>query len=311
VPTTTRLLEGWPRVGWAVGLGVACGNAFSVKMTGLATPALVGVESALAIWFLRRPAPWRDLFTVLAAGLAVYVAYFAMHFYLLTRHGDGDSEFMSLQFQKTIKENPNYDPTAVWEGFWWTLVTINIRMVVHNANILEPHPWQSRWNEWLFNERGVSYYGKDLPFTYTAHMYLIGNHAIHWSVLFGLAGLVAMGLLYLRYRTAPLYAAGLEACRPFFAQATFCLAVYMLNMAPYFGVARSTFAYHYMPALVYGELILALVIQQLAGPKFFPLATKLFVLVIGLVWAYYTPWIYGFPLTNDGHERRRWNPRWN
>jgi dolichyl-phosphate-mannose--protein O-mannosyl transferase len=304
-----RLL-GWERVRWAVLVGLCCGNAFSVKMTGLATPALVGIESALGIWFLRRPAPWRDLFLVLFTGVAIYVAYFAQHFYLLTRHGDGDDEFMSLQFQSTIKENKHYDPAAVWEGFWYTLVTLNIRMVVHNANILEPHPWQSKWWEWLFNLRGVSYYGKDLPFTYTAHMYLIGNHAIHWSVLIALGILAVMLLLFQRYRSFSGFSA-LENCRPFFAQTTFCLAVYLLNLAPYVGVARSTFAYHYMPALVYGELIVARSIQVLAGPRYTALATKLALAAIGLVWFHYTPWIYGFPLTNDGHQRRRWIERWN
>jgi hypothetical protein len=77
------------------------------------------------------------------------------------------------------------------------------------------------------------------------------------------------------------------------AALAFCALGWVLNLAPYAGVARTCFAYHYMPALVYGELILALVIQQLAGPRYFPLAAKLAILAVGLVWAYFTPWIYG------------------
>ena len=306
-----RLLEGWARVQWAVGLGLCCGNAFSVKMTGLATPALIGLESALGLWFLKRPAQWRDLFTVLFTGLALYTAYFGMHFYLLTRHGDGDDEFMNEAFRKTILENKIYDPTAVWEGFWKTVVDLNIRMVVHNANILEPHPWQSKWWEWVFNLRGVSYYGKDLPLTYTAHMYLIGNHAIHWSVIVGLAGFCVLALFFFRYRNMPRFAPWMRHFNAYFAQASFCLAVYALNMAPYMAVARSTFCYHYMPALVYGELIVARTLDLIAGPRWTGLATKLFLAAVGLVWFHYTPWIYGFPLTNDGHQRRRWIERWN
>ena len=80
-------------------------------------------------------------------------------------------------------------------------------------------------------------------------------------------------------------------------------------MAPYMAVARSTFCYHYMPALVYGELIVARSLDLLAGPRYNGLVTKLFLAVIGLVWFHYTPWIYGFPLTNDGHQRRRWIER--
>ena len=338
---TPQRLEGWERVRWALWLGVCCGNAISVKMTGLATPAVIGMESALGLWFLKRPAQWRDLFTVLGAAVFVYVAYFAQHFYLLTRHGDGDAEFMDLTFQRTIKENSNYDPTARWDGFFRTMVDLNVRMVVHNANILEPHPWQSRWNEWMFNKRGVSYYGKDLPLTYTAHMYLIGNHAIHWSVVLVLALFPVLTLFYLRYRNMPRFAEWLGAFKPYFAQCSFCLMVYFVNMAPYVAVARSTFCYHYMPALVYGELMVARTIDLLAGPRWRVFATKVYLAIIGLVWFHYTPWIvrcarararpfpasppclrisrtqrtltpqYGFPLTNDGHERRRWEPRWN
>jgi len=301
------------RIWWAVGLGLCCGNAFSVKMTGLATPALVGMESALGIWFLRRPARWLDLVMVLATGLAIYSFYFAIHFYLLTRHGDGDDEFMNLAFRKTIKENKDYEEGAVWEGFWKTMIELNIRMVVHNANILEPHPWQSKWWEWVFNLRGVSYYGKDKPYTYTDHMYLIGNHAIHLSVVGGLCLFVVICGFFLRYRNQRFYKEWLAspALSNYFAQASFCLAVYLLNMAPYVAVARSTFCYHYMPALVYGELIVARSIETLAGPRYVGIATKLFIALIGLVWFYYTPWIYGMGLTNDGHQRRRWIDRWN
>lgn len=57
----------------------------------------------------------------------------------------------------------NYDPTGraladyrSTEGFWWTMISHNARMIKHNANILAPHPWQSTWWEWLIDARGVS-----------------------------------------------------------------------------------------------------------------------------------------------------------
>lgn len=43
-PTSARRMgDGWWK--WCVAIGLCCGNAFSVKMTGLATPALIGLES--------------------------------------------------------------------------------------------------------------------------------------------------------------------------------------------------------------------------------------------------------------------------
>jgi dolichyl-phosphate-mannose--protein O-mannosyl transferase len=95
------------------------------------------------------------------------------------------------------------------------------------------------------------------------------------------------------------------------ASAAFCLLGWLINLLPYSFIHRTTFAYHYMPALVYGELIVARSIQVLAGPRYTPMAAKLYLGAVGLVWLHYTPWIYGMGLTNDGHQRRRWIDRWN
>ena len=54
---------------------------------------------------------------------------------------------------------PHYDPNATWEGFWWTALTLNKRMVVHNAAILAPHHWQSKWYEWLLVSDGCGCWG--------------------------------------------------------------------------------------------------------------------------------------------------------
>ena len=187
---------------WCLLMGVVCANAFSVKMTGLVTPFLIAIESFFAIWFLRKGVPILDGIKIAIIATLTYSFWFALHFAILIRHGDGDEEFMTERFQSTLLESKYYDPNATWEGFWWTLYTLNRRMIVHNANILAPHPWMSSWYEWILNLRGVSYYGKDQKHSYTAAVYLIGNHAIHMGVILGIIGFgVAIGL-YLRLRPA-------------------------------------------------------------------------------------------------------------
>ena len=342
-PSEMSLTE---RTIWCLALGFFCANSFSIKMTGAVTPFMIAVESFFGLMFLKRGAMFLDLLSILCSGIFTYMFWFACHFAILTRHGDGDEEFMSEQFQSTLLENKFYNPTARWEGFLYTFYELNKRMIVHNANILAPHPWMSSWWEWVLNLRGVAYYGKDLPFTYTAAVYLIGNHAIHILVIAGfvlffvLIGLhlrvrpfaerlMALGKLHGEsfassdgYLASPITTARspitslslsdptIRSLNLFFASGAFCVAAYCINLIPYLGVARSTFIYHYMPALIYGELLLARVIEHIAG-KHTPIASRVVLLVVGLVWLHYTPWIYGFPLTNDGHARRRWNPRWD
>ena len=45
----------------------------------------------------------------------------------------------------------------------------------------------------------------------------------------------------------------------------FCVLTYALNLLPYIAVNRSAFCYHYMPALMYAELLSALTMDRLFG----------------------------------------------
>ena len=159
-----RVMSVQERAWWAVAVGLVCGCAFSVKMTGLATPAIIGLESFFGLWFLRRTVRFPDLLLTLFSGLTIYTFFFAIHFWLCFKTGDGDA-YMTYLFQTTLKGSRLFNPKAVWEGFWWNLFYLNHRMVVHNASILEPHPWQTSWWEWVLNLRGLLYYSKDTVFT--------------------------------------------------------------------------------------------------------------------------------------------------
>lgn len=175
---------------------------------------------------------------------------------------------------------------------------------------LSPLPARDRPSEQ--NIRGVSYYGKDVPGTpYSTHIYLIGNHALHYGVLGAWALFAAAALLYVRYRNDWALGPGLARFKPFFAQAAFCALVYVVNLAPYVGVARSTFIYHYMPALLYAELLAAITVDWFAGPRWRGVAVRVYAVLVASVFLFNYPWVFAFPITNDGHARRRWLPRWN
>jgi hypothetical protein len=99
------------RYAWLVWMGVVCGNAVSVKWTGLATPGLVALESFFGLAYLRAPVELLDGLVIAAVAFATYAWYFWLHFALLPRTGDGDG-FMRAEFQRTLIGNPSYDPAA-------------------------------------------------------------------------------------------------------------------------------------------------------------------------------------------------------
>ena len=219
------------------------------------------------------------------------------------------------QFQASIIGSATHDASGKalrdwrWqEGFWWTMITHNARMIKHNANILAPHPWQTTWWEWVWCLRGLAYYGHDFPGGYHANVYLLGNPAVIWPAIACVLAAAVICVIYTRYRArAP---AGDDLHR-FAGQATFCLLGYFFNLLPYLGVVRSTFVYHYMPALVFAQILSARVFETLTPVRYRAAAFKVVVLVVALVFVYFSPWIYALPMQQEAHARRRWLPRWD
>jgi dolichyl-phosphate-mannose--protein O-mannosyl transferase len=305
------------RMLWALGVGFLGGCAFSVKHTGLATPGLIGVEAALGVWFLAQPLPLVDLCAYIVGMAASYSLWFAFHFRsFVYSHGTlkQEQEFMTPQFQSLLIGSDTYDPAATWtEGFWWTMVTFNLRMVAHSAATTQPHTWGSRYWQWITNARGVSYWGSSMGTAEDkSSMYLIGSPLSTWAVALVMAALPA--LLIAAQRTAwyksgeltlglPLVATFRAAWTPTTAAAAvFCAVGWGLNLLPYIIIDRTTFAYHYLPALLYGHLTLALLVDSFLGDwgNLGGLA------VAGATWWYYMPWVYAIPLTEEQHAARRW-----
>ncbi|RYG55847.1 hypothetical protein EON66_04330 [archaeon] len=111
------------RVAYAIVVGVTCVNCVSIKFTGLATPGLIGLESLLAMFFLKRSIPLFDLLVVLLTGFLTFATYYWIHFSLLPFSGDGDG-FMPWEFQQSLLNSTNYDPTVEPPSFPYMLYEV-------------------------------------------------------------------------------------------------------------------------------------------------------------------------------------------
>ena len=171
-----RFFFGPQRWAWLVWMGLVTSNCVAIKWTGLATPAMVGLESLLAIGFLETAIPFWELLIVLAVAAANYTWYFVVHFALMPKSGDGDA-FMKIEFQRKLIGNPNYDPLADHPGFWPSFFYLNAEMLRANARIQVRHAWESKWWEWPLNMRGILYYARD-----GANVYLLGNSFVLWPL---------------------------------------------------------------------------------------------------------------------------------
>ena len=95
---------------------------------------------------------------------------------------------------------------------------------------------------------------------------LPGNPLVLWPMLFFLALTAVLVAAYVRYKREP--GLGLDThFSSFFSVVAFCVLTYSLNLLPYIAVNRSAFCYHYMPALMYAEVLSALTMDRLFGER--------------------------------------------
>lgn len=293
--------------------GAVAGLALSIKHTALATPALIAVVSFFGLHFIESPLSTRDCVLAGSSGLVTYMIPFYIMFQSLWLSGGKYDNFMPLHFRKTLINNADYDPKARRKPFLWLFIYLNGRMVGSNASIKKRHTWESKWYQWIVNWRGVLYYvlkskdenGEQLR----AQIYLLGNPVVIYLVLLCVFVFSVMLFLAVRYRQSLQKLVVLRKFKGSKGDGTFLLFGWLCNLLPYLLVTRAAFIYHYLPGLFYGQLLCGLLVD-LIPKKARIVVVSILVILMASALLYWSPWIYSFPLTQQGHSRRRWLPRW-
>lgn len=298
--------------------GLCAGMALCIKHTALATPALIAIVSFFGLHFLAEPLAVREY---LFAGAIAVVAYTLPFYPLLTRRwttGDKYDKFMKYlpAFQKTIIDSKMYDPVATRPNFLKSFLFMNYRMLASNMNVKKRHTWESTWWQWIVNWRGVLYYTKRLypleegkPRAPKAIIYLIGNPVE--SVLVLACVLVFTATILVLSRAKGDSKAKLRFVKMYNVHTgMYLLAGWVCNLAPYLLVRRAAFLYHYMPALFYGQLLSGVIVDFLP-PRARKPVVALLCAALAAAFVYWSPWIYGFYITDRQHKARQWMRRWN
>ena len=272
--------------------GICFGLSLSVKWTSLAFLA-IALAAAIFGFFKKhhlKDLLWRSSILIAAAGF-VYVSVFAIHFKLLPKPGAG-SAFMSQVFQDELIANRDKSLPAARLSFWEKFIELNKVMYKSSAGLTATHPDGSFWYEWPLMKKPVYYWVKSVP-PKTATIYLIGNPVIWWLVLGGVGVSIFIIILTrkLRRRLTPLI--------------YLFLFSYLINLLPFIFVKRVAFLYHYLPSLIFGILILALLMEKFVLTNFskshrIAYALLLFAVVIGFL--ILAPITYGLPVEQGIHD---------
>lgn len=212
----------------------------------------------------------------------VYLAPFWIHFQLLPHSGTGDA-FMSQPFQQELQYGRGNVSQPL--NFWQKFTELNKTMYTANASLTAEHPFGSKWFNWPFNSKPVYYWTQDnstSPSAQPARIYLSGNFLLWW--LSGLA------LIFTLLATAT------KGGRRWLSPAFYILVLgYFANLLPFLLVNRVAFLYHYLPAIMYGILILSLWLSKL-----WPKEKIIFSVTMGLIlfsFVSLSPLSYGWPLS--------------
>jgi dolichyl-phosphate-mannose--protein O-mannosyl transferase len=273
--------------------GLAAGAALSVKWTGLAPSGLILVLLFLEMFRKKKffsPAKTpRTIFghlgrlsaksaIFISSAALVYAAGFYFHFLFLNKSGPGDA-FMTPAFQKTLQGGEYQNNDLPVPGFWRKFAELNKTMYAANAGLSATHPFSSRWYEWPLGRRPIYYWNSrgNPAGDKVADIWLSGNPFNWW--LGGLA--VILTALTFIFRSVR---------RAFNETTFFLLFAYFASLLPFIFVSRVAFLYHYLPALTFAFIILAIKIdgilkQRMSRAVFFGLAALFFLIL--------TPTSYG------------------
>lgn len=210
--------------------------AIGVKWTALATPALVALVSIFGKPFPRQGRlKWGEMGLAGSIAFVVYVALFYIHFWLLPNSGQGDA-FMRNEFQRTLIGAKQYVEGYQGPGFVRNFLYLNKVMYTANAHIKTRHRWESKWYQWVINQRGLLYFNElEENTSFMRKIYLIVNPAV---TVVSLASILAFLVIVFAIYLPKKWAGELHPnsrLPGFAARGAFLFAGYVVNILPYVG----------------------------------------------------------------------------
>lgn len=270
----------WKSYGvWAL-FGASAAAAFLVKLTGL----FVIVTFPFYLFKLWKTEAWPRLvhFSLVFGGafLVTFVLVWQIHFSLLTNY-DPNSHYELSELQRALLEgrsNPNpleKFSIQITDSYQFIL---KFHENIPALDLNKPDEIGSAWYQWPLGGRAIPYRWES-----NSHLvkmiYLIGNPAVWLISLLGVLG----GLGFLLVHLFRIHSS------QHFQWYLLLGGMYLAYMLPIARVTRVMYLYHYLPPLLIGIMLFALVVLDLSV---FSNRTKVELLSLALIWMVVSFWVY-------------------
>lgn len=302
-------------------LGTFIGLATSVKATSAIEFLLLAMLFGVDQWHNIKQWKWLALIKRIAVtvpagvipAVAVFLAVFYIHIGLGTK----------VVADRTYKASPEY-LNQIRMGDTWSFKTFSLGMRdnwkfmseyadgVPRLDVCKPDENGSYAINWPLSSKTISYRwdkntvdGK----TITKYKYLIGNPIVWFSIVGGI--ILSIGLIIGRY----VYNNPVKDEKLFYWICAFT-GLYVSYMVAILQIERVMYLYHYFIPLVFGAINLALIYtyiyreEVIANNKHTIINTALFATLVIAIFAFFSPFTYGFGLTEDQFELRNWFSFW-
>jgi 4-amino-4-deoxy-L-arabinose transferase-like glycosyltransferase len=138
------------------------------------------------------------------------------------------------------------DKVTGWKDFWSLVWNNQVFMLTYHKGVDTPHPYSSRWYQWLLDIRPILYYMvNETEAGFTTRFAAFNSPVVAWG---GLAALVVTAVQTVRRRCG---------------KGLLILVGYLAQLLPWVFISRITFAYHYFPCILFLSLALAYVFNDL------------------------------------------------
>jgi dolichyl-phosphate-mannose-protein mannosyltransferase len=323
----------FPSRGWYI-FNILCvifsAAAFSVKWTGLCALGIVWfcVIYQDKLFSKSRKEIFAKICLIFILPFLIYFLIFALHFYLLPLSCAPDSdcgEVLEEYHDSVIFDESGSDVLHITYNespqgnIFQKFITANKWRLFSNISEESTHYYTSDWHTWPFMIRPINYF-QEAQNNKVSFIYFFGNPLVWW---FGILGI--LGSFYLIIRNY-FYKFKTKLSQNFYSYSFIILIFgYLICFIPFATIERFMFLYHYLPALIFSIILFAIffeeIIKMIFGetPKnkiFYKnkkanLALLLILFAVFASFVYFSPFTYGFPLTEQQFYSRMWLDTWS
>jgi len=200
------------------------------------------------------------------------------------------------------------------------IVELHSIIFARNNEMSGEHRYGSRPSDWPLLYRGLAYWHAsdselETPASCTTQVYLLGNPAVWWGALCALPFYVVTEIAYTVREKRGCRDVSPKSRARLVTSGRLLLFGWLVHYVPFFFFGRLLFLHHYLPALVFSIMLLAIVVDHASshwiGNAMAAHALVAFsALVVGCFIAF-APLVYATTMCPNERARRQWRSAWD